>query len=161
AAGLARRTEAGADIPEGGGHRRVRAWRAPGGVRTAGATYRGFGRGGAGRAAAGGGGGGSARRLTGHALGAPGGQRKAVGTPSALVVEKMQMEVLSGDVFLFVGRDRRRAKALFWDGTGLCLYAKRLEKGRFAAPWKRGGGETLKLTMSELALFLEGSELVG
>ncbi len=104
---------------------------------------------------------GSTRRLTVHAYGAPGDMRKSFDTLSVLVVEGMQLEVLSGDVFLFVGRDRRRAKALFWDGTGLCLYAKRLEKGRFAAPWRRGEGGTLKLTMSELALFLEGSELVG
>jgi transposase len=38
---------------------------------------------------------------------------------------------------------------------------KRLEKGRFAAPWERGDGGELRLTVSELALLLEGSELVG
>lgn len=58
-------------------------------------------------------------------------------------------------------RDRKRAKALFWDGTGLCLFAKRLEQGRFAAPWAKDGSGPLKMTMSELALFLEGSTLVG
>ncbi len=104
---------------------------------------------------------GSTRRLTVHAFGAPCDMRKSFDTLSALVVEQMRLELLSGDVFLFVGRDRKRAKALFWDGTGLCVYAKRLEKGRFAAPWKRADGPVVKLTMSELALFLEGSELVG
>ena len=65
-----------------------------------------------------------------------------------------------GDLFLFVARNRKRAKVLLWDGTGLCLYAKRLEKGRFVRLW--GGDEhTLELTMAELQLFLEGSKLIG
>ena len=53
-----------------------------------------------------------------------------------------------------------RAKVLLFDGTGLCIYMKRLDKGRFAKLWKSDGG-ALSLTMSELSLFLEGSELVG
>lgn len=104
---------------------------------------------------------GSTRKLAVHVYGAPTDMRKSFDTLSALVTQHMGGELLSGDVFLFVGRDRRRAKALFWDGTGLCVYAKRLERARFAAPWKRGEGKTLRLTMSELALFLEGSELIG
>ena len=58
--------------------------------------------------------------------------RKSFNTLSALVVE-LGREVLSGHFFLFVSRDRKWAKVLFFDGTGLCLLAKRLEKGRFAA----------------------------
>ncbi len=50
---------------------------------------------------------------------------------------------------------------LYWDGTGLCVFAKRLEKGRFAAPWERGERGELQLTVSELALLLEGSEVIG
>lgn len=90
--------------------------------------------------------------------------RKSFDTLSALVIEALRRDVLSGDLFLFVGKDCKRAKVLFWDGTGLCLYSKRLEKGRFAAPWKRktsDAKEPMRLTHSELALFLEGSELVG
>lgn len=68
---------------------------------------------------------------------------------------------MSGEAFLFVNRNRQRAKVLMWDGTGLCIYAKRLERGRFAAPWEHGGDGPLQLTMSELSLFLEGSRLVG
>ena len=51
----------------------------------------------------------------------------------------LQRDPLSGDVFLFVSRDRVRAKVLHFDGTGLCLYAKRLERGRFAALWRDEG----------------------
>ena len=54
---------------------------------------------------------------------------------------------------------------IFWDGTGLCIFQKRLEHGRFACLWKKGqqssAGDYVELTMSELALFIEGSELVG
>jgi len=67
----------------------------------------------------------------------------------------------SGELFLVVSRDRTRTKVLFWDGTGGCLFAKRLEKGRFAAPWAQGEGEALTWTTSEFALFLEGCKLVG
>ena len=51
---------------------------------------------------------------------------------SALVAGELGRDPLGGDLFLFVSRNRIRAKVLHWDGTGLCLYAKRLEKGKFA-----------------------------
>jgi transposase len=51
---------------------------------------------------------------------------------------------------------------LLWDGTGLCIYAKRLERGRFACLWREPPtAAPLRLTMSELQLFLEGRTLVG
>lgn len=57
---------------------------------------------------------------------------------------------------------RKRAKVLLWDGTGLCIYAKRLEQGRFACLWREpAAAAPLRLTVSELQLFLEGSALVG
>jgi transposase len=87
--------------------------------------------------------------------------RKSFDTLAVLVKNELRREVLSGDVYVFVGKTRRRAKVLYWDGTGLCLFAKRLEKGRFAAPWERRQEGALRWTMSELSLFLEGSELVG
>ena len=50
---------------------------------------------------------------------------------------------------------------LYFDGTGLCLFAKRLEGGNFAAPWQGPMSRRLELTMTELALFIEGSEALG
>jgi transposase len=87
--------------------------------------------------------------------------RKGFNGLSALVEQEMKHKLLDGDVYLFVGRKPRRAKVLYFDGTGLCLLSKRLERGRFARPWERSGGSVVTLTLSELALFLEGSELVG
>ena len=87
--------------------------------------------------------------------------RKSFNTLSALVTEEMHREVLSGDLFVFISRDRKRAKVLHFDGTGLIVWAKRLERGRFAPMYrkKREGG--LELSPSECALLLEGSERVG
>ena len=84
--------------------------------------------------------------------------RKAYDTLAVLVEGSMEKHLLSGDVFVFIGRTRKRAKALYFDGTGLCLLCKRLETGHFAAPWKRPGEGPIELTTSELALLLEGSE---
>lgn len=70
-------------------------------------------------------------------------------------------DAMSGDYYLFVNARRNRAKVLLYDGTGLCIYHKRLERGRFAAPWARARDGALQLTLSELGLFLEGCRLVG
>jgi transposase len=95
------------------------------------------------------------------AYGRPVDLRKGFNGLSALVEQEMKHRLVDGDVYLFVGRKPRRAKVLYFDGTGLCLLSKRLERGRFARPWERSGGSAASLTLSELALFLEGSELVG
>ena len=81
--------------------------------------------------------------------------RKSFNTLSALVEHQMKRDLLEGDLFLFVSRDRKRAKVLYFDGTGLCLLAKRLEQGQFSAPWKQRRRE---MTLTELALFIEGSQ---
>jgi transposase len=86
--------------------------------------------------------------------------RKAYDALSALVTVHLEKTLTSGDVFVFIGKTRRRAKALYFDGTGLCLFCKRLVVGHFAAPWTRPGSGPIELTMSELALLIEGSELV-
>lgn len=85
--------------------------------------------------------------------------RKSFNTLGGLVAG-MGHEVVAGDVFAFVSRNRRRAKVLWYDGTGLCLLAKRLDQGRFAALWERGDSE-VELTLSELSLLLEGCQVVG
>ncbi len=78
-----------------------------------------------------------------------------------LVKTHLGREPLSGDLFVFVSRNRKRAKVLLWDGTGLCLYAKRLERGQFANLWSGPDKAEIELTLAELQLFMEGSQLVG
>jgi transposase len=104
---------------------------------------------------------GSTRQVTVYAYSQPADLRRGFDGLSALVRETMGRDELSGDLYVFVSRDRRRAKVLLWDGTGLCVYAKRLERGRFACLWGQKGAEQVRLTVSELQLFLEGSTLVG
>lgn len=95
------------------------------------------------------------------AYGGPVDMRKGFDGLYALVREELDYDPLSGDLFLFVSRNRIRAKVLVWDGTGLCVYAKRLEKGRFACLWEAQTGDAIALSASELQLFLEGCELIG
>ena len=104
---------------------------------------------------------GLSRGLTVFAYTEPVDMRKSFNTLSAVVEEQMKRPVLSGDLFLFVSQDRKRAKVLYFDGTGLCLLSKRLEKGRFSPLWKRKRAGGLELSLSELSLFIEGSESVG
>ena len=105
---------------------------------------------------------GSSRRLRVFVYGAPVDMRCGFDGLHALVSNELKQDVLEGELFLFVSRTRRRAKVLFWDGTGLVVYAKRLERGRFTAPWKSAEGNAgLKMTVAELALFLEGSTWAG
>jgi transposase len=77
-----------------------------------------------------------------------------------LVKQGLKRDPLSGDLFLFSNRRRRGCKVLVWDGTGLCVFQKRLERGRFASLF-REDARAVELTASELALFIEGCELVG
>ena len=104
---------------------------------------------------------GSTRQVTAWAYGAPADLRKGFDGLSALVSQRLAHDPLSGDCYLFVNATRKRAKVLLWDGTGLCIYAKRLEQGRFACLWRDTDAPVVRLTMSELQLFLEGSTLVG
>lgn len=101
------------------------------------------------------------RRVTVYAHAHPTDMRKGFDGLSALVTHGLERDPLSGDAFIFVSRDRVRAKVLHWDGTGLCIYAKRLERGRFARLWRDEGETPITLTVSELDLFLEGSTLIG
>ena len=103
----------------------------------------------------------SGRRVTVYAHRAPTDMRKGFDSLCALVTEQVARDPLSGDVYLFLSRDRIRAKVLHFDGTGLCLYVKRLERGRFAALWRDQTAGPMTLTVSELDLVLDGSALVG
>lgn len=104
---------------------------------------------------------GSTRQVAVWAYGGPTDLRRGFEGLSALVRQGLGRLETSGDLYLFVSRNRRRAKVLLWDGTGLCLYAKKLEQGRFASLLPKAGESAVRLTTSELSLFLEGSRLVG
>jgi transposase len=78
-----------------------------------------------------------------------------------LARDRLQLEPLSGHVFLFSNAQRNRLKLLFWDGSGLWVCSKRLEKGRFWWPAAEGGATKVSLSPEELALLLGGIDLAG
>lgn len=73
---------------------------------------------------------------------------------AALVQTQLQADPFSGQIFVFRGRRGDRIKVLWWDGDGLCLFAKRLEHGKFVWPQVTHG--TVALTPAQLSMLLEG-----
>lgn len=80
--------------------------------------------------------------------------RKGFDGLAALVQTQIKADPFSGQLFVFRGRRGDRIKALWWDGDGLCLYAKRLERGRFIWPQAQDG--KVHLTSAQLSMLLEG-----
>jgi transposase len=103
---------------------------------------------------------GTSRAVRVFAYPAPVDLRKGYDGLYGLVKQGLNRDPLSGDLFLFSNRRRRGCKVLVWDGTGLCIFQKRLERGCFASLF-RDDGKPVQLTSSELALYIEGCELVG
>jgi len=87
--------------------------------------------------------------------------RKGFDGLSALVSIGMSRDPLDGELYVFINRTRHLAKVLFWDGTGLCVLSKRLEQGKFSAPWEVSKDKPMQMTITELQLLLEGSRWVG
>lgn len=105
---------------------------------------------------------GSSRAMRVWAYAAPVDMRKSYEGLGAIVRNELQRDIMLGEMYLFTNARCTRAKVLLFDGTGLCIYMKRMDKGHFAKLWRAERSvEALSLTTSELALFLEGSQLVG
>jgi transposase len=75
---------------------------------------------------------------------------------SFLVREKMKAELSDGDLFLFLGNNRKRLKAICYDGTGLLLIAKRMERGHFM---RLEDMEEKEITAEELDWLVRGSTI--
>ena len=80
--------------------------------------------------------------------------RKGFDGLSALVQLQLAEDPFSGQLFVFRGRRGDRIKVLWWDGDGLCLFAKRLERGRFV--WPQATSGTVALSGAQLSMLLEG-----
>lgn len=76
-----------------------------------------------------------------------------------LVRDAMGKDPLSGHLFLFANKTRTRLKILFWDGSGLWVCAKRLEKGRFHWPEAEAGASNIALRQEELSALVAGIDL--
>jgi transposase len=80
--------------------------------------------------------------------------RKGAEGLAALVRETMQANPFSGAVYVFRAKRADRVKLVYWDGTGVCLFVKRLEEGKFRWPSVQDG--VMRPSAAELSALLEG-----
>jgi transposase len=83
--------------------------------------------------------------------------RSGFGKLQALVAEKMNGKLFEGHLFLFLGNNRRRVKLLRFDGTGLCLFTKRLDRGLFMGVSDLFGIQ--EIALEDLERLLDGANL--
>jgi len=80
--------------------------------------------------------------------------RKGMDGLAALVQTMLAEDPFSGHIFVFRGRRGDLVKLVWWSGDGLCLFAKRLERGRFV--WPQATSGTVPLSAAQLSMLLEG-----
>ena len=80
--------------------------------------------------------------------------RKGFDGLAATVQMQLSEDPYSGQLFVFRGKAGDRIKILWWSGDGLCLFSKRLERGRFV--WPQATHGSVSLTGAQLSMLLEG-----
>ena len=85
--------------------------------------------------------------------------RKGFDGLSALACQVVGGDPVSGHLFLFCNRRRTQIRILFWDGTGFCIYAKRLARGTFELPSDGAHEGAIEIDAETLSLILAGIEL--
>jgi len=80
--------------------------------------------------------------------------RKGMDGLAALVQAELSSDPFSGVIYVFRAKRADRVKLVFWDGTGLCLFVKRLEQGKFRWPTVADG--VMRLSAAQFAALLEG-----
>jgi len=80
--------------------------------------------------------------------------RKGFDGLASLTQSQLKQDPFSGQLFVFRGKRGDLIKVLCWDGQGLCLFSKRIEKGRFIWPQAKDGA--VSLTAAQLSMLLEG-----
>lgn len=81
--------------------------------------------------------------------------RKGFDTLCGLVRSDMNLDPMSGDMFIFFNRSRTHIKILLWDRDGYAIYCKRLERGTYELPHEKTDG-TISVSAQTLALILQG-----
>jgi len=80
--------------------------------------------------------------------------RKQIQSLAVYVSDEIKENPLSGNMFVFCGRNRKLIKILYWDRNGFCMWQKRLEEDRF--PWPRNENEVKKISKKHLDMILDG-----
>ena len=91
-----------------------------------------------------------------HVYGQPVDMRKSYDGLYAVTRQGLGQDPLSGRLFVFINRRATQMKVLYWDRTGFCVWAKRLERGRFLSDWRKV--TTREMDWTGLKLLLEGIE---
>ena len=91
-----------------------------------------------------------------HVYGRPADMRKSFNGLYALTRHEMGQDPMNGHLFAFINRRATQMKVLYWDRTGFCVWAKRLEAGRFLSDWRVVRSRQMDWTA--LKLLLEGIE---
>jgi transposase len=92
-----------------------------------------------------------------HVYGRPTDMRKSFDGLYALTCRELGQNVLDGNLYAFINRRGTQMKVLYFDRTGLCVWAKRLEAGRFVSDWRKV--QTHETDWTGLKLLLEGIEV--
>lgn len=85
--------------------------------------------------------------------------RKGFNSLAGIVSSQMSLDALSGAVFIFFNKRRNQVKMLLWEGDGLSLYYKRLEKGTYERPASGEACTSTAVTYQQLHLILQGVAL--
>lgn len=85
--------------------------------------------------------------------------RKGFDSLSGLVQQHMQLNVLSGSIFIFINKKRNQVKLLLWEGDGLSLYYKRLEQGTYELPDASQQTSSISISAQQLQFILQGIHL--
>ena len=91
-----------------------------------------------------------------HVYGRPTDMRKSFDGLYALTRQELGLDPLSGRLFVYINRRATQIKVLYFDRTGFCVWAKRLEQGRFLSDWR--AVTTREMDWTGLKLLLEGIE---
>lgn len=89
----------------------------------------------------------------------PADMRKGFDGLSGLVINKLKQNPMSGDIFIFINRQRTLIKLLVWDQTGFAIWHKRLEQGTFEMPPVDPSSSSVEINRQKLMLILEGISL--
>jgi transposase len=84
--------------------------------------------------------------------------RKGFDSLNGIVSQHMQVNALSGCIFIFINKKRNQVKLLLWEGDGFSLYYKRLEQGTYELPVVSAGTHH-NITAQQLQLILQGIQL--
>ncbi len=85
--------------------------------------------------------------------------RKGFDNLAGIVASGMQYNACSGDIFIFLNRNRTHIKLLLWEQDGFSLYYKRLEQGTYELPVSSSSDATMPITSQQLQFILQGIKL--